>query len=57
MVSPVNKRVQKHREALRQSGLRPVQVWVADRRRPGFADECRRQSRIAATVDLAARVY
>jgi hypothetical protein len=29
---------------LRESGLRPVQIWVPDTRRPGFAEECRRQS-------------
>lgn len=37
-------RVQKHRAALRAAGLRPVQIWVPDTRRPGFAEECRRQS-------------
>jgi hypothetical protein len=37
-------RVQKHRKALRASGLRPIQIWVPDTRRPGFAEECRRQS-------------
>ncbi|HVB08849.1 MAG TPA: antitoxin MazE family protein [Bacillota bacterium] len=40
----VNKRVAGHRKRLRQAGLRPVQIWVPDTRRPGFADECRRQS-------------
>jgi len=49
----VNARVQKHREALRTAGLRPVQIWVPDTRRPGFAEECRRQSLIAAQADLA----
>jgi len=44
-------RVQKHRAALRASGLRPVQIWVADTRAPGFAEECRRQSLIAAEAD------
>jgi hypothetical protein len=39
-------RVQKHRAALRESGLRPVQIWVPDTRRPGFAEECRRQSQL-----------
>jgi hypothetical protein len=24
--------------------MRPVQIWVPDVRRPGFAEECRRQS-------------
>ena len=47
----VNERVQKHRDALRAAGLRPVQLWVPDTRRPGFAAECRRQSRLIATAD------
>jgi hypothetical protein len=37
-------RVQKHRATLRSAGLRPVQIWVADTRREGFAEMCRRQS-------------
>ncbi|WNB77091.1 antitoxin MazE family protein [Methylomonas koyamae] len=37
-------RVQKHRQSLREAGLRPLQIWVPDTRRNGFADECRRQS-------------
>ncbi|MCL1981356.1 MAG: antitoxin MazE family protein [Proteobacteria bacterium] len=37
-------RVEKHRNKLRKAGLRPVQIWVPDARRPGFAEECRRQS-------------
>lgn len=49
--TPVNARVQKHRDALRMAGLRPVQIWVPDTRRPGFAEECRRQSRLAAQAD------
>jgi Protein of unknown function (DUF3018) len=47
----VNSRVQKHRAALRLAGLRPVQIWVPDTRRSNFADECRRQSRLAADSD------
>jgi hypothetical protein len=46
-----NTRVQKHRDALRAAGLRPVQIWVPDTRRPGFAQECRRQSHLAAHAD------
>lgn len=46
----VNARVNKHRAALRMAGLRPVQIWVPDTRRPNFAEECRRQS-ILATHD------
>jgi len=38
-------RVQRRRDKLRAAGLRPVQIWVPDVRRPGFAEECRRQSR------------
>lgn len=49
----VNARVRKHREALRRAGLRPVQIWVPDTRRPGFAEECRRQSKIIARADAA----
>ncbi|MEE4377597.1 MAG: antitoxin MazE family protein [Candidatus Competibacteraceae bacterium] len=47
----VNERVQKHREALRRAGLRPVQIWVPDTRRPGFAKECQRQSQRVAQSD------
>jgi hypothetical protein len=42
--STVSARVQKHRQALRAAGLRPIQIWVPDTRRRGFAAECRRQS-------------
>lgn len=49
----VNTRVQRHRDALRTAGLRPVQIWVPDTRRPHFAEECRRQSRVVAQADLA----
>lgn len=51
--SGVNSRVQKHRDALRAAGLRPIQIWVPDTRRPGFAQECRRQSRVVAQADVA----
>lgn len=53
MATPVAVRVEKRRNALRMAGLRPVQVWVPDTRRPGFAAECRRQSRLAAKADMA----
>jgi hypothetical protein len=43
--TPFNERVRKRREALRAAGLRPMQIWVPDTRKPGFAEECRRQSR------------
>lgn len=51
MPTPVSKRVQKRREALRMSGLRPVQIWVPDTRRPGFSEECRRQALLVAAAD------
>ena len=44
MGSNVAERVQKYRAGLRAAGLRPVQIWVPDTRRSGFAEECRRQS-------------
>ena len=44
MRTSISERVQKHRAALRESCLRPVQIWVPDTRRAGFAEECRRQS-------------
>jgi hypothetical protein len=53
MPAPVSQRVQKRRDALRAAGLRPVQIWVPDTRRPGFAEECRRQSRLVAMADAA----
>lgn len=42
--SNTSERVRKHRNALRAAGLRPIEIWVPDTRRPGFAEECRRQS-------------
>lgn len=53
MAMPVAQRVRKRRDALRRAGLRPVQIWVPDTRRPGFDEECRRQSKVAAQSDLA----
>jgi hypothetical protein len=44
-------RVRKRREALRASGLRPLQIWVPDTRRAGFDEECRRQSLLVAEAD------
>lgn len=49
----VAERVQKHREHLRASGLRPLQIWVPDTRKRGFAEECKRQSLIVAKADKA----
>lgn len=44
MASNVARRVKQHRDGLKAAGLRPLQIWVPDTRRPGFAEECRRQS-------------
>ncbi len=52
-MTPVSIRVQKRRDELRKAGLRPVQIWVPDTRRPGFADECRRQSLLVAAADAS----
>ena len=46
MSASVSERVGRYRANLRRAGLRPVQIWVPDTRRPGFAEECRRQSRL-----------
>ena len=51
MPTPVSERVQKRRDTMRAAGLRPVQIWVPDTRRPGFAAECRRQSALVAQAD------
>ena len=42
--SPIAKRVHKHRNALRASGLRPMQIWVPDVRSKTFATQARKQS-------------
>jgi len=47
----INTRVQKHRASLRASGLRPIQIWVPDTRRPGFAEEVQRQCHVVAASD------
>lgn len=49
----VNDRVNKRRTALRKAGLRPLQIWEPDTCQPDFAEECRRQSHLAAQADAA----
>ena len=51
MATSSARRVQKHRDALRAQGLKPVQLWVYDTKAPGFAEECRRQALAAAEAD------
>lgn len=53
MAVSMKARVQKRRDALRAAGLRPLQIWVPDTRRPGFAEECRRQGMVVAAADAA----
>ena len=53
MATSVVERVQKRRSALRMAGLRPVQIWVPDTRRPDFAAECKRQSQLVSQADSA----
>lgn len=52
MAKSVRERVKKRRDTLRRSGLRPIQIWVPDTRRKGFAAECHRQSKLAAESDI-----
>ena len=33
------------------AGLRPVQTWVPNTRRPDFAAECKRQSHLSSQAD------
>jgi hypothetical protein len=51
MASPVSDRVRRRRDALRAAGLRPIQIWAPDTRRPGFGDRCRDQAARAAAAD------
>ena len=51
MATTVAARVKKRRDALRMAGLRPVQIWVPDTSRPDFAEECKRQSKLASQAD------
>ncbi|MGQ0764626.1 MAG: antitoxin MazE-like protein [Gemmatimonadota bacterium] len=45
---PSKRHVQQYRLRMRRAGLRLVQFWGPGTRIPGFAEECRRQSRRAA---------
>ena len=36
---------------MRAQGLVPKTIWVFDTERPGFAEECARQSRLLAEAD------
>lgn len=41
-------RVERYREKLRSQGMRPIQIWVPDTRRRGFAEEAQRQGRLVS---------
>ena len=47
----VRERVARYREQMRAKGLRPIEVWVPDTSRPGFAEEVRRQAEIISQSD------
>ncbi len=55
MARAVSERVRKRRDTLRASGLRPVQMWLPDTRRGGFAEECARQARAIAASEAEDR--
>ena len=55
MARAVSERVRKRRDTLRASGLRPVQMWLPDTRRGGFAEECARQARAIAASEAKDR--
>lgn len=44
----IAQRVQKHRNALRAAGLRPIQIWVPDVRSRRFETQAHRQSQAVA---------
>ena len=55
MPTPTADRVRKRRQALRAAGLRPVQIWAPDTRRPDFAEECCRQAAVVSAADQGER--
>jgi len=44
MGSAITQRVRKHREHLRASGLRPVQLWLPDTSSESFRKKCEQES-------------
>lgn len=52
--SSSREKVRRHRQRLRERGLRPIQIWVPDIRSPGFAEEARRQWQRIVAADRAA---
>ena len=52
--SSVSGRVRNYRRRMRAQGMRPIQLWVADVRAPGFEAEAHRQAAAVAASDHAA---
>jgi Protein of unknown function (DUF3018) len=50
-MAPARDRVRRHRERLRQRGLRPIQIWVPDVNAPEFVREAHRQSALVAASE------
>ena len=50
----VTGRVRNYRKRMRDRGMRPIQLWVADVRTPEFAVEAHRQSAAVAASEHAA---
>lgn len=50
----VTGRVRSYRKRMRDRGMRPIQMWVADVRAPEFAVEAHRQSAAVAASAQAA---
>ena len=47
-------RVRRYRRKMREQGMRPIQIWVADVRAPDFSAEAHRQSAAVAAGGHAA---
>jgi len=54
MGSATTQRVRKHREQLRASGLRLVQIWLPDTTSDSFRKKCERESLLLASDPLEA---
>ena len=52
--STVTGRVRNYRKRMRERGMRPIQIWVADVRTPEFAAEAHQQSAAVAASAYAA---
>jgi len=48
MRAAVTDRVRKHREGLREAGLRLLQIWIPDTKSQVFREQCERESLLLA---------